>query len=220
MKRVIGIISFILLILCVAFPPPGYAEDKSDIQRTMEVPNEAGQLSSGTFIFNNVAYMKIYSVITSVDAAQLWSDFKILESRGIKNVIAYMSSGGGDAFSGLNMADQIEMAERTGINVECHASGIIASAMVPVFAVCSRRFAAPGTIFMVHEASMFKFFTNESKSDIASQNKLMELLTDRYMDKLTRHSKLTQKEWTKYERDTTWFCADQAQKWGLVDKIE
>jgi len=195
------------------------APESDKVVRSMEVPNETGELNS-TFIDGDVAYMKIWSTITSTDAAYLWNDFTILKKRGIKKVIMYISSGGGSAFGGLNMADQLEIAERKGINIECHAAGIIASATVPIFAVCSQRYAAPGTIFMVHEASLFKFFANETKSDIRSQNELMELLTNRYMDKLAANSNLTREEWIAKEKETTWFCVDTAKKWGLVDEIE
>lgn len=194
--------------------------DKNDVQKTMEIKNEAGELSYDAFMHDGVGYMKIYSGITSVDASLLWGNFQIFGNRGIKKIKIYMSSGGGNAFSGLNMADQIEIAKRKGFNVECHAAGIIASAMVPVFAVCSERYATPGTLFMVHEAKLFKFFAQESKSDIRSQNELMDLLQSRYIKKLTAHSKIDADTWAKYIRDTKWFCSEDALKWGLIDKIE
>ena len=69
----------------------------------------------------------------------------------------FIISPGGDAFSGLALADQIERVERKGFRVTAHASCIIASAAVPAFAVCDKRLAAPGTIFMVHEATLWKY---------------------------------------------------------------
>ena len=95
-----------------------------------------------------------------------------------------------------------------------------ASATVPVFAVCNERLAAPGTIFMVHEASIWKWPGRETASDIRSQNELMELLRNRYLDTLAQHSKRTFDEWADMERKTTWFSAEQAKSFGLVDKIE
>jgi len=212
----------LIILFCIT---PALAKDdcncsKDGITRTMEIKDESSQLSNGTTIYKDTAYMQIWSTITSVEAVSMWNDIQILKARGIKKIVIYISSGGGSAFAGLGLADQIEIAQRGGFNVECHASGIIASATVPIFAVCSERYASPGTIFMVHEASMFKYFSNESKSDIRSQNELMELLTDRYMDKLASHSKLTKEEWEAKEKETTWFCVDKAQEWGLVDKIE
>ncbi len=101
-----------------------------------------------------------------------------------------------------------------------HASGIVASAAVPVFAVSNRRLAAPGTIFMVHETSVWKWPGRETASDIRSQNKLMNLIRDRYIGKLVKYSKLSKKEWGELENKTTWFSAEKAKHWGIVDKIE
>jgi ATP-dependent protease ClpP protease subunit len=192
---------------------------KCELNKTMEMPNEGGILKN-TFIENGKAYMYIYLSITEFTAKEFWNDITVLNMKGVKDVHLYLSSGGGSALAGLSLADQIEMARKKGFNIEAHASGIIASATVPVFAVCSKRFAAKGTIFMVHEASIFKYFSDESKSDIRSQNALMELLTTKYMDKLIKYSNLTLKQWEEYERDTTWFDADRAKDWGLVDEIE
>ena len=189
------------------------------ISRTMEVPNEDGQLSNA-FIADGKAYMNIYLNISDYTSKDFWNDIAILKLRDIRDIELYISSGGGNATAGLALADQIEMAKRAGFAINAHASGIIASATVPVFAVCSKRYAAEGTIFMVHEATIFKFFSNESKSDIKSQNALMELLTNKYMDKLTKYSNITVEQWEEYERDTTWFDAHTAKKWGLVDEVE
>ena len=60
----------------------------------------------------------------------------------------------------------------------------------------------------------------ESASDIQSQAKLMNLLQDRYFDKLVRYTKLNRSEWEEKEGKTTYFSAKQAKDWGLVDKIE
>ena len=137
-----------------------------------------------------------------------------------REIQMFINSPGGDAFSGLALADQIERARRKGFRITAHASGIIASAAVPVFAVCNERFAAPGTIFMVHEAALWKWPGRETASDIRSQNELMHLLRERYIGKLTANSKLDKDKWEELEKKTTWFSAEKAMDWGLVDKIE
>jgi ATP-dependent protease ClpP protease subunit len=82
------------------------------------------------------------------------------------------------------------------------------------------RLAAPGTIFMVHEAALWKWPGRETASDIRSQNELMYLLRDRYIGKLVNNSKLKKDKWEELEKKTTWFSANKALDWGLVDKIE
>ena len=132
----------------------------------------------------------------------------------------FINSPGGDAFSGLALADQIERAQRRGFRVNAHASGIVASAAVPVLAVCNSRNAAPGTIFMVHEAELWKWPGLETASDISSQNELMGLLRDRYIAKLVTRTNLDKEKWEQLENKTTWFSVEKALEWGLVDKIE
>jgi ATP-dependent protease ClpP protease subunit len=191
------------------------------IHKSMEIPNQEGSLSSLSFISRDEAFIKLFSSLTVGDVSSLWNDIWVLKKgTNIRNLHLFISSPGGDAFSGLALADQIERAKKDGFHVTAHASGIVASAAVPVFVVCDERLAAPGTIFMVHEASVWKWPGRETASDIRSQNRLMELIRDRYIGKLTKYSKLSKEEWQKLEHKTTWFSAEMAKVWGIVDKIE
>jgi ATP-dependent protease ClpP protease subunit len=198
------------------------AEGQKDrVNRSMEVSNPEGKLSQLSFISSNKAFVKIFSGLSVADVTRLWNDLVVLENNTeIRDVNLFINSPGGDAFSGLALADQIERARRKGFKVTAHASGIIASAAVPVFAVCDVRLAAPGTIFMVHEAALWKWPGRETASDIQSQNDLMHLLRDRYIGKLVDNSKLNKNKWEELEKKTTWFSADKALHWGLVDSIE
>jgi ATP-dependent protease ClpP protease subunit len=123
----------------------------------------------------------------------------------------------------LALADLIIRAQKEyGITFEAHASGIIASAAVPPFVVCEKRYAAPGTIFMVHEAALWKWPGRESASTISAQNDLMKLLQKRYIAYLLPpRSKLGFDEWALLEKNTTWFDAVKARdEYGIVDIIE
>jgi ATP-dependent protease ClpP protease subunit len=194
---------------------------KERVNKSMEVANPEGRLSQLSFIANDKAFVKIFSGLSVADVTRLWNDLVVLENNTeIRDVNLFINSPGGDAFSGLALADQIERARRKGFKVTAHASGIIASAAVPVFAVCDVRLAAPGTIFMVHEAALWKWPGRETASDIRSQNDLMYLLRDRYIGKLVDNSKLNKSKWEELEKKTTWFSANKAMDWGLVDNIE
>jgi len=128
---------------------------KEKVNKSMEVSNPEGRLSQLSFISGDKAFVKIFSGLSVADVTRLWNDLVVLENNTkVRDVNLFINSPGGDAFSGLALADQIERARRKGFKVTAHASGIIASAAVPVFAVCDVRLAAPGTIFMVHEAAL------------------------------------------------------------------
>lgn len=195
--------------------------DENRISKSMQVPNQEGSLSSLSFICKNEAFIKIFSALTVSDVTNLWNDIYVLEkSTNIRKLNLFVNSPGGDAFSGLALADQIERAKRKGFHVTVHASGIVASAAVPIFAVCNERLAAPGTIFMVHETSIWKWPGRETASDIRSQNRLMNMLRERYIGILGKYSVLTADQWGELEHKTTWFSAQKAKEYGLVDKIE
>jgi len=198
-----------------------HKDEPDRVNRSMEVPNQEGHLSQLSFISKDKAFVKIFSGLSVSDVTRLWNDLCVLENNtSIRDVNLFINSPGGDAFSGLALADQIERARRKGFRITAHASGIIASAAVPVFAVCNERLAAPGTIFMVHEAALWKWPGRETASDIRSQNELMSLLRARYIGKLTANSKLDKTKWEELAKKTTWFSAEKAMDWGLVDKIE
>ena len=189
--------------------------------KTMAVENPEGRLSGLSFITKDKAFIKIFSGLSVSDVTRLWNDLVILEENtDIRDVNLYINSPGGDAFAGLALADQIERATKKGFTMTAHASGIIASAAVPVFAVCKPRYAAPGTIFMVHEAALWKWPGRETASMIRSQNELMNLLQERYIDKLVKNSNLSKTDWECLEKETTWFNTDKAVEWGLVDSVE
>ncbi|KKM61621.1 hypothetical protein LCGC14_1529870 [marine sediment metagenome] len=198
--------------------------DKKDtVHKSMSIDNPNGSLSRTTTLMGDEAVIKIYSALTVSDVGNLHNDIKYLyKMTNIRKITVFINSPGGDAFSGLALADQIERAKRLGFEVTMEASGIIASAAVPVFAVGTKgkRFAAPGTVFMVHEASIWKWPGRETASDIRSQGKLMDIIRDRYIEKMSANTNLSKEEWELMEIKTTWFSAEEAKEWGLVDIIE
>ena len=172
-----------------------------------------------------LAFVRIYSGLSVADVSRLWQDITYLfYDTDYRRVKLFINSGGGGAFAGIALADLIIRAQDIyGITFEAHASGIIASAAVPVFAVCDHRIAASGTIFMVHEAALWKWPGKETASMIRAQNALMDLLRERYFDKLVGagRSKLSAEQWEELEKVTTWFSADDAMtKYGIVDEVE
>jgi ATP-dependent protease ClpP protease subunit len=170
-----------------------------------------------------LAFIKIFAGLSVSDVTRLWQDIMYLAyETDIKKVKLFINSPGGDAFSGLALADLIMRAQsQHGITFEANASGIIASAAVPPFTVCNYRIAAPGTIFMVHEAALWKWPGRETSSDIRAQNELMILLQDRYLAYLVERSKLSLDKWQLMEKATTWFSAEKAlNEIGIVDEIK
>lgn len=189
------------------------------IHRSMEVDNPEGSLSNISCLINGVGHIDIFSGLTVSDVRKVHKDLLVLQDMGIKKALVFINSPGGDAFSGLAITDEIERAKKAGMQIVGYASGVVASAAVPVFAICDPGYAAPGTIFMVHETSLWKWPGRETHSDIKAQNQLMELLREMYIGRLAEHSDLSFNDWAAMEGKTTWFSAQQAFEFGLVDEI-
>ena len=180
----------------------------------------AGELSHITFVTPETAYIKLFSGISVADFIKIYSDLvKLRDYTEIRDITMILNSPGGSAFDGLSIADLLVKAQAEwGFNITVRASGIVASAAVPIFAVCNERYASPGTLFMVHEAALWKWPGRETTSDIISQGILMKKLQYRYLTYLINNSNLTRKEWEVREKATTWFTTDQARKWGLLER--
>ena len=220
------ILGIILSLLSVRYVDDAFAKaeankEKQQITRNMEMPNPEGRLSGLSFILGDEAFIAIFADLTVTDVMRLWNDLVYFhKATSIRKIHIFINSSGGDAFSGLALSDQIARVKKLGFEVVGHASGVVASAAVPIFAVCTQRISAPGAIFMVHEPGIWKRPGRESASNIRAQNELMTLMRHRYLLTLASHSSLSIEEWTEIEGKITWFSAKQAKKWGLVDEIE
>jgi ATP-dependent Clp protease protease subunit len=181
--------------------------------------NEEAVLSQVTRIIGDKAIMTIFSGLSVTDTKRFWSDIQVLKYKKIKKIDLWLNSPGGSAFTGLALADEIQAAQDEGFTITAYASGIIASAAVPIYAVCKPRYAKPSTIFMVHESALWKWPGRETHSDIISQGKLMDLLQRTYLNILVNNSNLSFDEWRLLEAKTSWFSVEKALLIGLVDEV-
>lgn len=128
------------------------------------------------------------------------------EFTDIRNVTLRIQSGGGSLIDALSLCDLIErFQDEKGFTFRAEASGIVASAAVPIFAVCKERFASKNTMFLVHEGS--------GNPDVLAFH------TDIYTKLLARKSKVTSEKWLELLKPTTIFGVDRAMELGLVDKV-
>jgi ATP-dependent Clp protease protease subunit len=203
----------------VVHSPDG--KDGAKISRVMDVENPDANFSGLTKLLDDeTGFIKIWGGIGNNEATYMYNDSLLLIHRyKVKKVIITISSGGGSAFAGLGMADTIQSMRTAGIIVEGHALGYVASAAVPVLAACSKRFATKNCLFMVHEGKLHKYIAQETAKDLAAQQKMMDLIAERYREVLADNSNLPSERWREMEKATTWFTAEEAIEFGLVDEI-
>jgi ATP-dependent protease ClpP protease subunit len=195
-------------------------DDPNIIRKTMDIPYLEPEFDATAKQIGDVVYFPIWSYISGNDTLALWKTVQVAKHKKLSKLVIYINSGGGSAFDGLGVCDVILAAQKDGFEVTTEANGLVASAAVPIFAVAQKRISSPGTIFMIHEASLFKFISDEKKSDLVAQTKMIELLEGRYNQLISSRSKLTIEELKAKCKETTWFTAEQAKEWGLVDEIK
>ena len=222
MKKCV-VFAMIIMICGVAYADPYQTEELDDdectIQRVMEIPNDSGELK-GCFVNNDTAFCSIWGGLSGWEARDMWSNITILKNKGIKKVNLYVNSGGGSAFSGMSIADTLRMAHNDGMIINTFASGLIASAAVPIFLAGGNRTASESTTFMIHRGKIFKMFSSESLEDLDAQKRMMELTEKQYIDFVAKRTNLTSEEIEDKLDKTTWFSAEQAKEWGFVDVIK
>jgi len=234
-KKIIATLSFLTVLLsCSHFqtedsqvksPDPIRVSIAVNDKECQPVPaeeylNGKPSVSQLSWIWGDEAYIKMFSGLSVADTTRLWNDLIIFKKLNIKTVHIFLNSPGGGAFDGIAMAYHIMKAQEDGVDIEIHASGIVASAAVPILAAAKKRYALRGTIFMVHEAALWKWPGRETASDIRSQNELMELLRDEYLSILSDKTSTSRESWEAMEGRTTWFNCKKAMELGLIDGIE
>jgi ATP-dependent Clp protease protease subunit len=195
-------------------------ECDDSIQRSMQVKNHEGELSHFAFITDGEAHYKLFAGISMSDTTNLWQDLVVLKSLGITKLFIYINSPGGSANDGLGLSDVIALGIKDGMDITTVAVGVVASAAVPVFASGKHRISMPNAEFMVHEAKLGKYLAWESAKDLKTQQGMMDRLRERYVGILVANSKLSEKEWKDKIECTTFFGAEEALLWGLVDEIK
>lgn len=192
---------------------------ETKISKSMEVINPDLQFSMFTKIYEGTAYIALTSV-HSWAAESMWSDFKLLRMKSIKRVIMYLNNPGGSAFDGFGITDSIRLLKNDGIEVIGEASGLLASAAIPVFLSCNKRIASKHTLFLIHPSAVNKFFAREEERDIESQAEMFRLSREKYTEIIKSHSKLSTEEITAMLKRDSWFDAEKALAWGMVDEIK
>jgi len=193
-------------------------EEEGDIiHRSMEIANANLELSRCK-MHKDSAYVTIESMIW---ADEYWKDFKLLRSMGIKNVYIYLNSPGGSTSQGFAITDELRLLRESGVEIIIQARGTIASAAIPIFLAGTTRICTKNTIFLIHPSAIVKYgLFFETLKDIESQAEMMKLNRNMYADLVASRSNLEKEKVLELLGKDTWFGAEQAKDWGLVDRIE
>jgi len=198
-------------------------KDKSDdiIHKSMQIPYDEPQFPLQATQIGDTVYYKLWGGIGYIDALSMWETLQVAKYRKLTKLWVYINSPGGSAEHGMAIADILLRAQRDGMEVTTEASGVVASAAVPVLAVGEkgRRMAGTGTLFMIHRGKLFKMFAEEGIEDIRSQGEWMKISEARYNGILADHSNLSIEDIENKCARITYFTAQEAKDWGIIDEI-
>jgi len=192
-------------------------EDKDVVAKSMSVKNPNLELSQCK-IHGDAAYVTI-DVMAWAD--EYWQDFKLLRDMGIKRLYVYLNSPGGSSAEGFAITDELRLLRESGVEIIMQGRGNIASAAIPVFLQGTERICTSTTVFLIHPSAIVKwglFF--ETLKDIEAQAEMMKINRANYAGAVASRSGLSVDELLEMLEKDTWFTAEKAKDWGLVDRIE
>lgn len=192
------------------------ADDK--ISRSMEIRNTSLEFSTYTRIHGDTAYISLTSV-HSWASESMWYDFKLIKLKELKKIVMYLNNPGGSAFDGFGITDEIRLLKKSGVHVTCEASGIVASAAIPIMLICDKRVASQNTVFLIHPASIYKMFASETLKDVEAQADMLKLARNKYADIVQERSNLDRQTILNMLDKESWFDVGKALKWGMLDEV-
>ncbi len=140
---------------------------------------------------------------------------KALKDNESKEIILNLNSGGGDAFDGIAIYNQLKKHDA---KIIVNIDGFAASAASVIAMAADELYMGTGTMMMIHEASTFAWGTKkEMKATLNALEGLDSSLADIYMTRF----KGERSEIETFIENETWFTVDEAVSIGLADeKVE
>lgn len=142
------------------------------------------------------------------------SDVKgVLKNNESKEIIVNLNSGGGDAFDGIAIYNQLKKHDA---KIIVNVDGFAASAASVIAMAADELIMNTGTMLMIHEASTFTWGTKkEVKATLNALEGLDSSLADIYMTRF----KGERSEIETFIENETWFTASEAVDLGLADSM-
>lgn len=218
MKRILLIIT--LMVFIFGGGSNGFATETEETAKEKEC-KITDELSGLTIISGGKAQMRFSSTISVTYSDSLWNDLFILKNKTeIRDIDIYFYCLGGDMFAGFAIIERIREAKKNGFIFTAYATGAVGSMAIPIYACCTNRVAYHSTVFMVHPTALGTAKFMLTGADLQSQTDLYNMTQDQYVSVLAEFTNLSKEEWLKKIEKDTWFSAEQAKEWGLVDRID
>lgn len=158
----------------------------------------------------------IYGVIGSSwwDDSTSASDIeRVLKDINSDTIHVHINSGGGDAFDGIAIYNQLK---NHAAKIIIHIDGLAASAASIIAMAADELIMNTGSMLMIHEGSTFDWGTKtQFRKTLNALEGLDKSIADVYMTRF----KGEREEIDTMIVNETWFTADEAVEVGLADKV-
>ena len=141
---------------------------------------------------------------------------KSLDTQSHKPISIYIKSPGGLVHSALfpiyDMMNNIESPIKT----VCLGEACSSAATILAAGTKGMRYAMPNSYVMIHD---FQGGVGGSATNIVKEAKRIKFWNDRHISILAKHTGKSEKAIAKACKDETFLTADEALKFGIIDKI-
>lgn len=134
----------------------------------------------------------------------------------VKNINIRLTSPGGDVFEGLAIYNRIKQHKAF---VTVYIDGLAASIASIIALAGDKVVIGEGALMMIHKASTMVWGNSDDMiKTIEVLDEIDEQLVSIYYNKCGKKNRITRAEIKSMMTDTTWFNAEEAMDFGLVDE--
>ncbi|MGL4223837.1 MAG: ClpP-like prohead protease/major capsid protein fusion protein [Vibrio sp.] len=163
---------------------------------------------------SETATLYIYGDIGAYDIAAI-DLVAALQAIGSKDIKLHIHTRGGSVYEGIAIYNALKAhkGKVTGV-----VDGIIASIGTYIFSACDVRQMPANAMAMIHNPQMGAWGESEElESALQQWNNARDLISQEYADR--SGGKKTLDDFLDAMKKETWFTADDALEWGLVDEV-
>ena len=191
-------------------------EDQEIIEQEKEYNNKEGKWSEEFYyrILNHQRYILLYDEISNISADVICSKLKAMNYLSKTEPISLeINSPGGWVTYGFSIIDTILSIEAP---VHTIISGEACSMAAMISIVGKKRFITPNGFWMQHST---QDLLSGNVNNIKDQAGFVIKLEKHMNDILKKYTKLNQRQLTQIRNGQLWLFAEDALKYGIVDRI-
>lgn len=144
-----------------------------------------------------------------------------VEDRGIKHLRLDITSGGGSILGMWKLIDMLESLKAQGVKIHTHASGVIASAAVPIYLAGTYRTMSPTCYWMIHPHTGSQTICDDIDPSFCTMLADWTALYAKYVEERTKFTFNEMVELMEGDSNVNchFFNADAAIEWGVAHEI-